>query len=290
MFYRTLWAICLVLIIFESSCNNTDNKKNIITQDSIFEDLSLCRVGTIEYDIKTVKQIATSNTNKGNVIAEVHIKYPELKCANEKLKTNVENYINSIIQGLLKENMIDEDTTKAKSIKSASVAFIKSCKKNVEELRKHDPDDNQVWYCDIIGNIEMQSDNFITLRFNYDSYTGGAHSNYAEYWATFNINDGKKLVFTDVIIDSEKFTKLAEIRFKQINGLPATQKLTQSEGFMFENDKFYISENFGLTKNGIIIYYEPYQVAPFSFGASMLFFKFIEIADMLNPSLFNKSA
>ena len=56
---------------------------------------------------------------------------------------------------------------------------------------------------------------------------------------------------------------------------------------MFENDKFYVSENLGLTKNGVVIYYEPYQVAPFSFGATTLFFKYIEIADLLNTALFD---
>lgn len=283
MFYKTLWIFYFFTLLLASSCRNTQDKKSTISADSTFNDLSICREGAIEYEINTVKQISTAN---GKVIAEVHIKYPELRCTNDLLNNNFKNYINNIVQSLLKENMNDEDTAKAKTIKTASAAFIKSCKKNIENYNKQNPDDRQVWYCDVIGNIEMQSANHITLRFNYDSYTGGAHSNYGEYWATFRISDGKKITLNDVIADNDKFLKLAEQRFKQVNGLPASQKLTQEEGFMFENDKFYISENIGLTKNGLVIYYEPYQVAPFSFGASILFFKYLEIGDILNADLF----
>lgn len=285
MFIRAISVLCLASLLFCNGCNNVSKKENT-NVDSSFNELSLCRKGTIEYEIKTVKSVAVSGTDKKHVIAEVHIKYPELRCANSKLNNSVSDYIEKLIQELLKENMNEEDTAKAKSIKSASSAFVNSCKKNIENYSKLNPDDRQVWYCDVIGNVEMQSDNYITIRFNYDSYTGGAHSNYAEYWATFKIDNGSKLTWNDALTENDKFLKLAELRFKQINGLPANQKLTQDEGFMFENDKFYLSDNFGLTKNGIIVYYEPYQVAPFSFGASFLYFKYIEIAEMLNPVLF----
>ncbi|NUM32864.1 MAG: DUF4163 domain-containing protein [Bacteroidetes bacterium] len=287
MFLRMIWVGAIVIVLMGNGCKNV-SKKQSAANDSTFNELLLCRMGTIEYEIKTVKSVATSNADKKHVIAEVHIKYPELRCANNKLKYSVSDYINKLIQDLLKENMNEEDTAKARSIKSASSAFINSSKKNIENYQKLNPDDRQqVWYCDIIGNVEMQSNNYITIRFNYDSYTGGAHSNYAQFWATFNIGNGKKITWDDILADKDKFTKLAELRFKQINGLPLNQKLTQSEGFLFENDKFYLSDNFGLSKNGIIMYFEPYQVAPYSFGASELYFKYIEIAEMLNPTLFD---
>jgi hypothetical protein len=71
--------------------------------------------------------------------------------------------------------------------------------------------------------------------------------------------------------------------------MPASKSLTEDEGFSFENNKFSLSDNFGLTSDGLLVYYQPYLVAPFSFGATILQFKYFEISDYLNPSLFGEN-
>jgi hypothetical protein len=282
------FAAVLILPIF-FSCNKSAQKVAQIEKDTSFDELSLCREGVIDYDIKTVKSVGVDPSDRSKIIAEVHIKYPELKCANNKLESSVNAYVQSFVESILKENMNAEDTAKAKTIKTAAQAFVRSCKSNILESKKEDSFTDQVWYCDVIGNIEMQSGRYFTMRFKYSAYTGGAHGEYGENYSTFNINSGKKLTWNDVIINQEKFTQLAELRFKQVNGLSASDKLTEDDGFLFENNKFQISDNFGLTNDGLIIYYKPYEVAPFSFGATSLLFKYSEIIDFLNPALFQEN-
>ena len=289
MLKKVLPFIGVFLIFINSGCKKTTPSEQVLEKDTTIDDLSLCREGVIEYEIKTIKSVGIDPKNRAKIIAEIHIKYPELRCVNTKLRTSVKNYINNFIENQLKDNMNDEDTAKAKNISTASKAFIRSCKSNIANAQKDDPDMDQVWYCDIIGNVEMQSGNYFTIRFKYNSYTGGAHGNYGENYSTFNIKTGKKLEWNDLLIETEKFNGLAELRFKQVNGMPANKKLTEDEGFSFENNKFTISNNFGLTSDGLVIYYEPYQVAPFSFGATTLQFKYFEISDYLNPALFGEN-
>lgn len=289
MLQRVLPFLGILLIFANSGCNKTTPSEQVLEKDTLVDDLSLCREGVIEYEIKTVKSVASNPNNRQKILAEVHIKYPDLRCANSKLRKSVNEYINTFIENQLKDNMNAEDTAKAKTINTASKAFIRSCKANIAEAKKEDPDMDQVWYCDIIGNVEMQSGNYFTIRFKYNSYTGGAHGNYGEDYATFNINTGKKLDWTDLLVDKDKFTKLAESRFKQVNGMETSKKLTEDEGFSFENNKFSLSDNFGLTSDGLVVYYQPYQVAPFSFGATCLQFKYFEISDYLNPALFGEN-
>ncbi len=289
MIQKVLPFLGILLLITNSGCNKTTPSEQVLEKDTTIVDLSLCREGVIEYEIKTVKALAADPVKKHKIIAEVHIKYPELRCAKEKLEDAVNIYITNFIENQLKDNMNDEDTARAKTITTASKAFIRSCVANIADAKKEDPDIDQVWYCDVIGNVEMQSGNYFTIRFKYNSYTGGAHGNYGEDYATFNINTGKKLQWSDLLIDKDKFSKLAELRFKQVNGMEASKKLTEEEGFSFENNKFSLSDNFGLTSDGLIIYYQPYQVAPFSFGATTLQFKYFEISDYLNPTLFGEN-
>jgi len=288
MFQKVLPILGIILIFANSSCNNTSPSVQVIEKDTTVDDLLLCREGVIEYEIETVKAIGSDPKARNKIIAEVHIKYPELRCANNKLQTAVKQYISEFIEGQLKDNMNAEDTSKAKSITTASKSFIRSCKSNIADVKKEDPDMNQVWYCDIIGNVEMQSGNYFTIRFKYNSYTGGAHGNYGEDYATFNIKSGKKISWSDLLVNKDKFLKLAEGRFKQVNGMATNKKLTEEEGFSFDNNKFSLSDNFGLTSYGLVVYYQPYQVAPYSFGATTLQFKYFEISDYLNPSMFGE--
>ena len=289
MIQKVLPFFGILLLLSNGGCKKTTPSEQVLEKDTTIDDLSLCREGVIEYEIKTVKAVASNPQNRSKIIAEVHIKYPELRCANTKLRTSVGNYISNFIENELKDNMNAEDTARAKTITTASKAFIRSCKSNIADAKKEDPDMDQVWYCDVIGNVEMQSGNYFTIRLKYNSYTGGAHGNYGEDYATFNITTGKKIQWSDLLADADKFTKLAELRFKQVNGMPAAKKLTEDEGFSFDNDKFYLYENFGLTTDGLIIYYTPYQVAPYSFGATILQFKYFEISDYLNPALFEEA-
>ena len=290
MIYKVLPFLTILLIIGNGGCKKkiTPSEK-VLEQDTTIDDLSLCRAGVIEYEIKTVKAVGTDPQNKQKIIAEVHIKYPELRCANTQLEDAVNLYLANFIETQLKENTNAEDTARAKTISTASKAFIRSCQSNIAKAKKEDPEIDQIWYCDVIGNIEMQSGNYFTVRFKYNSYTGGAHGNYGEDYATFNINTGKRLHWSDLLANSKDFLKLAELRFKHVNGMEESQKLSEEEGFLFENNKFYLSENFGLTSDGLVVYYQPYQVAPFSFGATTLLFKYYEISEYLNPSLFGEN-
>lgn len=286
---RKVLPLAGILFIYAfSGCNKGPSNGQNVQRDSTADLIELSREGVIEYEIKTHKTIGVDPSNSRKVISQVHIKFPELKTRNKVLKKAVNSYVDAYITDILKTNMNAEDTARAKSLYTAAKAFIRSCKSNILEARKENPDWDQVWYCDIIGNVEMQSDRYFTLRFKHNAFTGGAHGEYGESYVTFNIASGKILTWPDVISDSRQFTKLTEIRFKQVNGMALTDKLTGEEGFLFENNIFCLPETFGLTSDGLVLCYQPYEVAPYSFGATLIHFKYFEILDLLNPTLFEE--
>ena len=270
-------------------CVRKSVQEPTMVKDTTVNAMDMCREGVMDYDIKTVKEVGVDPKNKQKIIAEVHLKYPVLHCANANLEEAVNAYVETFIEDIIKSNIGEEDTSKAQSILLAAKAFVANSKTNIAELKKTEPDMDQVWYCDVIGNVEMQSGQYFTLRFKFNSYTGGAHPNYGEAYASFNMNTGKVLKWKDIISDSVAFIKLAEQRFKQVNGLDISKKLTEEEGFKFENNLFYLSENIGLTNEGLVVYYQPYEVAPFSFGPTKLLFKYFEINKLLNPNLFGET-
>ena len=285
MLIRSILSFVIVALIF-SACNPNKSAKILSDRDTAFDILTLNREGVVEYDIRTIKEVAVDPLNRKKVLAEVYIKYPDLNKTDNKLNKAVKGYISNYIEGILKENMNEEDTGKARNMISASKTFVRSCKSSILKLREEDPGYEDVWFCDITGNIEMQTGNYITLRFKYNCYTGGAHGNYGENYATFNLKTARKLEWNDIISDKEKFLILAEKRFKLVNGMATSVKLTEENGFFFEQNRFSLSDNFGLTSDGVVMYYAPNEVSPFSFGATSLLFKYYELMDYIQPSLF----
>ena len=102
MIQKVLPFFGILLLLSNGGCKKTTPSEQVLEKDTTIDDLSLCREGVIEYEIKTVKAVASNPQNRSKIIAEVHIKYPELRCANTKLRTSVGNYISNFIENELK--------------------------------------------------------------------------------------------------------------------------------------------------------------------------------------------
>ncbi|MCB9252012.1 MAG: DUF4163 domain-containing protein [Flavobacteriales bacterium] len=284
-------AILLTFGFFLSihSCKNDTEKKNILDHtDSVKDVFELYREGVVDYEIKSIKKVAADPSNKRKVISEIQVSYPKLKTRNEILNKSVKLYISQYVTNLLKNSVNEADTGNTQTIDLAIRAFLRSSKENIEKIKKESPEIDQVWFFNIMGNVEFQSDKYFTLRFKYDNFLGGTHGEYGQSYVTFNTKTGAILTLADIVSDVPKFLELAEKRFKQVNGLSTSIKLTEEEGFFFPNGQFRVYDNLGLCMDELIVYFEPYQVAPFSFGSTSLHFKYFEIIDLLNPKLFGE--
>nr|MCU0409966.1 RsiV family protein [Bacteroidales bacterium] len=40
----------------------------------------------------------------------------------------------------------------------------------------------------------------------------------------------------------------------------------ESEGFWFEGNKFYLNKNFGIKNDGLVFYFNSYEIAPYAMG------------------------
>lgn len=104
------------------------------------------------------------------------------------------------------------------------------------------------------------------LAVNIDSYTGGAHGNYAQVY--YNLNkDGKQLLWNDIIEPGKKDSLLtlndAALRSEQ--KIPATQSW-QDAGFWNDSAHMQLPATFALDKSGLIMTYNHYEVAPYAMG------------------------
>lgn len=98
-------------------------------------------------------------------------------------------------------------------------------------------------------------------------YTGGAHGNTSRTSDTWNLQTGEPLPLSAFFPPG---TDVKSIVLEQIQQ-QAKQNMQQQPGIYFENypeliDQYFDPESYFLTPDGINIYYQQYEIAPYSTG------------------------
>jgi hypothetical protein len=118
-----------------------------------------------------------------------------------------------------------------------------------------------------VYEITYNQNNIISLYYDHYLYAGGAHGNTVRHSETWNIKTGCRIsLFQDV---KDPILRKAEILEDIRKQIAAQEK--KGENYYFEDypqlifDKFN-PESFYYVPEGIIIYYQQYDIAPYSSG------------------------
>lgn len=114
--------------------------------------------------------------------------------------------------------------------------------------------------------ITFNDKGLLSMYRDYYDYTGGAHGNTVRKSDTYNLYNGKTLPLEAFFHTGEFTTMLLENILLQ-----ADRNMQENPGIYFENFpeliiKYFNPENYYLTTEGIAIYYQQYEIAPYSTG------------------------
>lgn len=139
--------------------------------------------------------------------------------------------------------------------------YIKKFKENVNSS---DYPINQ-YYSLIILYDCYEYDNYISYIFRIEDYTGGAHPNHRIYTVVYDIKNNVIITIDDLINKNQNILNIFSENSREI--LKSNDKITSStmlyEGTKPKKENF---TNFVFSKNGIILFFPQYQVAPYSQG------------------------
>ncbi|WP_456313487.1 DUF3298 domain-containing protein [Pseudomonas shirazensis] len=150
-----------------------------------------------------------------------------------------------------------------------------------EEMHKKFPTETFGWEAKIKGNIEFESDQIINIKIDHYTFTGGAHGYQGFRSLLFHPKTGKT-IFNDELFKSKKeFKAFAEKEFRAKYKIPAKSNINAT-GLMFENDKFHLPQNIFYTTEGLLLYYNSYEVASYADGPKELLFPYAKVTKYLN--------
>lgn len=240
---------------------------------------------------KEQRTIQTSDTD------EVNIDFIKIELSksyvSESLKTSDSTYItlqyvemvsgpnkdmiNSLIRKELIQNTYSVGNDEYRTLQDILDSFINDYK----EFSAEYPDYLQNWFYEINASARCYTQKILCLEFSQGGYTGGAHGNSYVQFINIDFKNAKQLKLNDLLMKGyeTKLNKLIDKKFRKVKGLKPSDSL-EKEGGLFEN-KIEYNDNFAITKDGLLFYYNNYEIAPYAAGPMELLLTYDELNKLI---------
>ncbi len=136
-------------------------------------------------------------------------------------------------------------------------------------------------YLEANYSVQWANDRLISVRFTDSVFEGGAHPNYSTRTLNFDLKSGKEIKLADLFQPKSAYLKaisdysIADLK-KQVSEMSDDDWIAKGAGASEEN---YSSWN--LTKKGLMINFDPYQVAAYAVGAPTVIIPYDKLQTVL---------
>jgi hypothetical protein len=185
--------------------------------------------------------------------------------------------VNTAVREEIIELLDYDQESDARDIPGAIDAF----QEGFQKLQEDFPEELTGWEASVEAMKTYEDQFLLTIEMNTYIFTGGAHGYPATRFLNFEKKTGKELDANDLLKDRSAFSDFAETAFRKQYQIAADAPIN-STGFMFEEDRFELPQNMGLTAEGLVLHYNPYEAASYADGALVLKFPLEEIRSFLS--------
>ena len=124
--------------------------------------------------------------------------------------------------------------------------------------------------------------NIVTIVLNSNSYLGGAHGSTAQHYYHFDLENQKQIQLSDLLLPKQK-TALKHLAHEAFKTWVVDAKLANNADEYEQAWSFSMTDNFLLGKQGLILQYGEYEVAPYVAGLPRLVIPFEQLRGILKP-------
>lgn len=171
-------------------------------------------------------------------------------------------------------------TTLSKALQSKMKDFFDEQK---EQLKEYKPEFHQNWENNSSMKVFSNDNDFLTIQYKGDGYTGGAHGYYFENYKVFDLKNNKTAQLSDII--STQDTKI----WSQIlmgNFVKNDEGKGQVE-MLLVND-IPLNNNFYFDKENLYFLYNQYEITAYAAGTVLIKIPLSDIKPLLNESFISR--
>lgn len=215
--------------------------------------------------------------------AVVTIKYPQIVGA---ASLPIKDALSNLKREYLFTPVYSGDSEKKVSINSTE-AFAADFFDEFQTMMKESPGYVSAWEIERKMTVIDNRPPLMCLQISTYAYTGGAHPNSHTDFVNIDTRTGKRIALQDIFKAhfAEKLRPIAERFFRKQCKIPEGKRWSDL-GFFFEHDRFELNDNFILGKSGITFYFNPYEIAPYAYGAMKCTIPFKDIRALIKQNSF----
>jgi Deacetylase PdaC/Protein of unknown function (DUF3298) len=209
-------------------------------------------------------KVETRNFNKKfcaqeDACATFTVDVPELTGGDSSVTKNVNHSIQSYILSTVGAN---ESLPFIVAMDSAALHFLDDFK----TMRQENPDMIPMGYAmEIKGSVPMLTSKVATMHLDGYSFMGGAHPNPFTTIVSYDLlSGGKALTVNSMISDTNAVRPLLETGYKAAKGMKPEDNI--AELLYSELSQLPMPANVAVLPQGIIFYYNAYEVAAYAIG------------------------
>ena len=240
---------------------------------------------TLNFTIKTFEKHSQICINKDSLCATVKFQYPEFESNsfNEIIKNEILNIYHD-----------DNDRTKFRpnNFEALAKPFVDDYDQKIKEGQAYVKGANAInkggflampWYMEAAVKVENQTKKYLMLHTNTNWFMGGNHPISMEYYYVYNRKDFKRIKLDDLFQKGydQKLLNIAEENFRKQEKLKPADKLSEEQGYFFNNQRFILNDNFVLNEQGIKFLFNVYEIKPYAAGITELEISYEQLKGIL---------
>jgi len=166
------------------------------------------------------------------------------------------------------------------SIQAAADSFLVS----YNQAKKQFPDMPGFWSWDYSMKIYNETPKILCLSAESYSFMGGAHPNSFTNYFNISKETGDTISLTALLSPGfeTKLNALIDKKYREMKGLKPHDNL-MTKGDLFEN-KITFNYNVAVTKDGLLFYYNAYEIAPYAVGPIKISLNKAELGDLISQT------
>jgi len=225
------------------------------------------------YDYHYVEQNNITNKNMPKAEIDISFLVPENK------NNQVADTINFYISQFASDTTIPF-TTYDKLMKEMANSFFNSYQTTTEGIPNIELLSSFNWQKKYTSEVLYNDNYLLSLRLEKYAYTGGAHGVGIQNNLVFDLKKNQRILLNDLFYEGfePRLNALIDKKLRKLNDLNSDENL-QKAGFLIEEIGF--TNNFFLNNDGIVFYYNVYEIAPYASGPLEIAVPYYELRGIL---------
>jgi len=264
---RIPYLLVVLAVIFFTSCTPSSKKDDVVTvkREGKFYNVELGKCDTIS----------------GGVSLKVNVWEP---VSSDSLYAEIHSFLNKKIIDRINDNAdLSGNPPKPGSDKTVESSFA-IFDSNYKKFKKDFPEAPGCWEIELKGDTVMTSSKIIQYQFDHYAFLGGAHPNSFRSYYIFDAKTGQEKNIKLFVSDTLALLNKVEKAFRKLENIADTTNL-EGAGYFLSNHKFFLPANYAFTKEGVFLYYNPYEIAAYARGDISFTIPYKELEGIIRKEL-----